>query len=82
MRRLSRFMGLGISLMMREAVGKNRKQIIATLYPDIKANNARRLAGKYSDYVPDNLRGIDYESAREAAMLAAFREKHDSANRY
>ena len=60
-----------------QVVDKRRKQIIATVYPHLKTNNARRLAGKYADYVPDNLRGADYQSVREAAMLAAFGEKHD-----
>ena len=63
-----------------QVVDKRRKQIIATVYPHLKTNNAQRLAGKYADRIPDDLREVDYETAREAAMLAAFGEKHDCAD--
>lgn len=63
-----------------QVVDKRRKRIIATVYPHLKTNNARRLSGKYADRIPENLRNIDYAQAREAAMLAAFRDKHDCAD--
>ena len=59
-----------------QVVDKRRKRIIATVYPHLKTNNAQRLAGKYANCIPEELREVDYESAREAAMLAAFGEKH------
>ncbi len=63
-----------------QVVDKRRKRIIATVYPHLKTNNARRLAGKYGNRIPADLQDVDYAQAREAAMVAAFTEKHDSAD--
>jgi len=60
-----------------QVIDKRRKLIIATIYPYLKTDNARRLAGKYHDRIPENLRGIDYSQAREEAMIAAMKDKHD-----
>ena len=60
-----------------QVVDKRRRRIIATVYPHLKTNNAKRLAGKYADRIPENLQNLDYAQVREAAMSGAFREKHD-----
>lgn len=63
-----------------QIVDKRRKQIIATVYPRLAAHNAQRLAGKYRQRIPTALRAVSFEEVREAALLAAMKEKYDVAN--
>ena len=51
-------------------VGKRRKRVVATVYPRLVTHNAQRLAGKYRERIPVELRAIPFEDAREAALLA------------
>lgn len=60
-----------------QVIDKRRKRIIATVYPYLKTNNAKRLAGKYASRIPDHLQNVDYSQVREAAMLAAMKDKYD-----
>lgn len=61
-----------------QIIDKRRKQIIATVYPRLTTHNARRLAGKYQARIPAELKQVSFEDARDAAMLAAMREKYDT----
>lgn len=63
-----------------QIVDKRRKQIIATVYPRLTTHNARQLAGKYRNRIPSALHGLSFEEAREAAMLAAMKEKYGTAD--
>ena len=63
-----------------QIVDKRRKQIIATVYPRLVTHNAQRLAGKYRELIPADLRTVPFEDAREAAWLAAMKEKYDAAD--
>lgn len=63
-----------------QIVDKRRKQIIATVYPRLATHNAQRLAGKYHDRIPSALRAVTFEEAREAALLAAMKEKYGAAD--
>lgn len=60
-----------------QVVDKRRKRIIATVYPYLKTNKARQLAGKYAARIPEHLKNVDFAQAREAAMLAAMKKKYD-----
>jgi len=61
-------------------VDKRRKQIVATVYPRLVTHNAQRLAGKYRERIPADLRAIPFEDACEAALLAAMKEKYGVAD--
>ncbi len=61
-------------------VDKRRKQIVATVYPHLVTHNAKRLAGKYRERIQVDLRAIPFEDAREAALLAAMKEKYGVAD--
>lgn len=63
-----------------QIVDKRRKQIIATVYPRLATYNAQRLAGKYRERIPSALRAATFEEAREAALLAAMKEKYGAAD--
>ena len=67
-----------------QVLDKRRKRIVATVYPQLVTHNAQRLAGKYRDRIPADLRSASFDSAafeqaRGAAMLAAMQEKYASA---
>jgi hypothetical protein len=59
-----------------QIVDKRRKQIVATVYPRLVTHNAQRLAGKYRERIPADLRAASFEEAREAALLVAMKEKY------
>lgn len=63
-----------------QVVDKRRKCVIATVYPHLKTNNARRLAGKYRDRIPEHLKNMDFEQVRGVAMLEAMKEKYGFAD--
>ena len=63
-----------------QIVDKRRRLIIATVYPRLVTHNAQRLAGKYRERIPAALRTASFEQAREAALLAAMKEKYDFAD--
>lgn len=63
-----------------QIVDKRRKQIIATVYPRLMTHNAQRLAGKYRERIPASLRSAAFTEVREAALLAALKEKYDLAD--
>jgi len=63
-----------------QIVDKRRKQIVATVYPRLVTHNAQRLAGKYRERIPVDLRAASFEDAREAALLAAMKEKYGVAD--
>ena len=59
-----------------QIVDKRRKQIIATVYPRLIRQQAKKLAGKYQTRIPAHLQNIEFSSAREQALLAAMQEKY------
>jgi len=61
-------------------VDKRRKLIVATVYPRFVTHNAERLAGKYRERIPANLRATPFQDAREAAFLALMKEKYGVAD--
>ena len=63
-----------------QIVDKRRKQIIATVYPRLRTQQAQKLAGKYQARIPADLRNLEFEQVREAALLAAMKEKYDIAD--
>ena len=63
-----------------QIVDKRRKQIVATVYPRLVTHNAQRLAGKYRERIPADLRAVPFEDAREAALLATMKEKYGVAD--
>ena len=63
-----------------QIVDKRRKQIIATVYPRLRTQQAQKLAGKYQARVPADLKNLTFEQIREAAPLAAMKEKYGAAN--
>lgn len=63
-----------------QIVDKRRKQIIATVYPRLRTQQAKKLAGKYQARVPVDLQNLTFEKVREAALLVAMKEKYDTAD--
>ncbi len=63
-----------------QIIDKRKKQIIATVYPRLLTKNAQKLAGKYRERIPANLRNINFVEAREIALLAAMKEKYGFAD--
>ena len=63
-----------------QIVDKRRKQIIATVYPRLRTQQAQKLAGKYQARIPADLQNLEFEQVREAALLAAMKEKYGTAD--
>lgn len=63
-----------------QIVDKRRKQIIATVYPRLRTQKAQKLAGKYQARIPVELQNHTFDQVREAALLAAMKEKYDIAD--
>lgn len=63
-----------------QIVDKRRKQIIATVYPRLRTQQAQKLAGKYQARIPADLQNLSFDQVREAALLAAMKEKYDIAD--
>lgn len=55
-----------------QMVDKRRKQIIATVYPRLITQNAKRLAGKYRERIAAPLIPMSFEQEHEAAILCSL----------
>ncbi len=51
---------------------KRREHIVTTVCPRLVTHNAQRLAGKYRERIPVDLRAASFEEALEASLLAAM----------
>ena len=59
-----------------QIVDKRRKQIIATVYPRLRTQQAQKMAGKYQARLSTDLLASSFETVREMALRAAMKEKY------